>query len=226
MFMYAVLKDLAVNYVRFEGIAYQDYPDWFVNLVMPYIVEDEFGYSVLMGSGDPSDGVSIYPEEYYDVELKLVEGWDIFVMNPNGDVQRVSDDVFFRQFTEVTGNVAALNDDVVRYTIYEGYGDIIPEWMGMGVKSHGDITVMDTLMNVLNDVDDGLLMSHVMVILLNKDEETKYISLEQFEEHMVSNHFNWDYPYENLKDGKFIMDDIDVPYHALDGNEDYSNLPW
>lgn len=226
--MYTVMKHLAVNFVTFEGPPYQDYPDWFKDRVLPYIVEDEFGYHVLMGSGDPIDGVSIYPEEYYDSELKLVEGWDIFIMNPKGDVQRITDDLFFKHFTIVTGNVAALNDDVMRYTIYQGYGDIIPEWMGMGVKTSGDITVMDTLMNVLNDVDDKLLMSHIMVILLNSRNETHYLSIEQFDEHMVSSEFNSNYVnidrpsrYEEA-----IPDEIDVPYHIMDEDMTFDGLPW
>lgn len=219
--MYTVLKDLAINYVRFEGPPYNMYPDWFVDKVLPYIVEDEFGFNILMGSGDPKEGVSIYPEEYYDVELKLVEGWDIFIMNPKGDVQRISDDLFFKHFTIVTGDVAALNDDVMRYTIYEGYGDIIPEWMSSKFKYRDGFTAMDTFMDVLEDVDDGLAMNQVLVILLNSRDETHYMDVRQFDEHMVSNHFNWNYVNHKIE-----PDVIDVPFHIDDEDSAYLGLPW
>lgn len=223
--MYAVLKDLAVNYVVFEGPPYNNYPDWFMDRVLPYIVEDEFGYQVLM-SGGPEVGVNIHPGEDYDSEFKLSEGWDIFIMNSKGDVQRIDDDVFFRHFTEISGEVAAMNDDAVRYTIYEGYGDMIPEWMGIGTRTNGNITVMDTLMDVLNDVDDSLLTSHVMVILLNDRNETHYMSVESFEKYMVSSDFNTNYVNEHKSYYDVMPDEIDVAYHIGDGDETYGDLPW
>lgn len=223
--MYAVLKQYAVDYVIFEGTSYPDYPDWFMDKVLHYVVKNEYGCSILMNSP-----VDIYPEEHYEQELMLVEEWDVFVLNRQGDVRRIEYETFYKHYEEIAENVAALNRDAIRYTIYEGYGDIVPEHFGV---SAGQPQIIDHMVEAMNDMGQDLLGSYAVVILLNNRNETKYLSIEDFNNHYIST----DFPDRNRlltkreKMGDDVEDIIDVPYHIdsaedLTGDPDYDQLPW
>lgn len=176
--MYAALIGDTIDYVIFEGVNHK-YPTWFEEKVLPYIVEDVSRYPLLINSPIYPDTGSVMEDE------SVTEGWDVFLQNSKGDVLKVEYDTFYKNYEQLTDYKAAMNRDVIQYTIYEGYGDILPTHF----KIYGHDSVLQNVLDFLNDVDGELLEQSVLVILLNKNEETYYMDVEKFERHYVSNMF-------------------------------------
>src|SRR5699024_11929041 len=97
--MECVFRHSIMTYTTYEGITH-NYPKWFRDEIVDHTYVDEYGYSV------------------YNLDT-LVEDWDIFLRNSNGDVLRTNQESFDLFYRTVRPGRCAPHDAFFEYYIWD-----------------------------------------------------------------------------------------------------------
>lgn len=158
--MECVFRHSVMTYTKYEGITH-NYPAWFRDEIVDHTYVDEYGYSV------------------YNLDT-LVEDWDIFLRNSNGDVLRTNQESFDLFYRKVRPNRCAPYDAFLEYYIWDDSNMESPKWLieafseGRIWKERGSYWVLDSIKGC------AVRMDPIWVILRNDDGDIKYTSLETF----------------------------------------------
>lgn len=163
--MWVIPQGLTLKYCVYEGLT-TVYPSWFANAIVDHVYTDEFGYSV------------------YDMET-LVEDFDVFLLNGQGEIRVIDKDTFNRYYAKVSRWECTLKETMIECFMYHDAYDLdhVPEWFIEALNRAEFAFDRETPSSKGIWYHLGTPLRDPWVALRNKFGEIRCISVEAFKQY-------------------------------------------